>query len=107
MAPTTQESRKRAKEKLEKLPKSVTSKNALPQSKIALSEYLISWLDDAHKHQIAIAVIIRFGQDLMTSQQHIQKLQKLYTKEIRQKSVLVAKRWSNGNASGATYSNLM
>ena len=53
MAPSTQESRKRAKEKLEKLPKSVTSKNALPQSKIALSGYLISWLDDAHKHQIA------------------------------------------------------
>jgi len=53
MAPTTQESRKRAKEKLEKLPKSVTSKNPLPQSKIALSGYLISWLDDAHKHQIA------------------------------------------------------
>jgi len=39
MAPKTQESRERAKEKL---PKSVTSKNALPQSKIALSEYLIS-----------------------------------------------------------------
>ncbi len=53
MAPTTQESRKRAKEKLEKLPKSVTSKSALPQSKIALSDYLISWLDETHKHQIA------------------------------------------------------
>ena len=53
MAPTTQESRKRAKEKLEKLPKSATSKSALPQSKIALSKYLLSWLDDAHKHQIA------------------------------------------------------
>jgi integrase len=53
MAPTTQESRKRAKEKLEKLPKSVTSRSALPQSKIALSDYLISWLDETHKHQIA------------------------------------------------------
>jgi integrase len=53
MAPTTQESRKRAKEKLEKLPKSVTSKNALPQSKIALSHYLLTWLDETHKHQIA------------------------------------------------------
>jgi integrase len=53
MAPTTQESRKRAKEKLERLPKTATSKNALPQSKIALAKYLISWLDDAHKHQIA------------------------------------------------------
>jgi integrase len=53
MAATTQESRKLAKEKLEKLPKNLTSKNALPQSKIALAEYLISWLDEAHKHQIA------------------------------------------------------
>jgi integrase len=53
MAPTTQESRKRAKEKLEKLPKTTASKSVLPQSKIALSEYLVSWLDDAHKHQIA------------------------------------------------------
>ncbi|CAN2175306.1 XerC Integrase [Candidatus Nanopelagicaceae bacterium] len=53
MAATTQESRKLAKEKLEKLPKIVGTKNSLPQSKIALAEYLISWLDDAHKHQIA------------------------------------------------------
>jgi integrase len=53
MAATTQESRKLAKEKLEKLPKNLTNNNALPQSKIALAEYLISWLDDAHKHQIA------------------------------------------------------
>ena len=53
MAATTQESRKLAKEKLEKLPKNQSSKNALPQSKIVLAEYLISWLDDAHKHQIA------------------------------------------------------
>lgn len=53
MAPTAQLSRQRAKEKIEKLPKLVGNKNALPQSKIALAEYLISWLDDAHKHQIA------------------------------------------------------
>lgn len=53
MAPTTQESRKLAKEKLEKLPKNQSIKNALPQSKIAFAEYLISWLDESHKHQIA------------------------------------------------------
>lgn len=53
MAATVQESRKLAKEKLEKLPKAMSNKSALPQSKIALAEYLISWLDDAHKHQIA------------------------------------------------------
>jgi integrase len=53
MAPTTQESRKRAKEKLEKLPKSVTSNGSLPQSKIALGKYLLEWLEEEHKHQIA------------------------------------------------------
>lgn len=53
MAATVQESRKRAKEKLEKLPKAIGNKSVIPQSKIALAEYLISWLDDAHKHQIA------------------------------------------------------
>ena len=53
MAATTQESRKLAKEKLEKLPKVAGTKNSLPQSKIALAGYLISWLDDSHKHQIA------------------------------------------------------
>jgi len=53
MAATVQESRKRAKEKLEKLPKATTGKNALPQSKIALGTYLLTWLEEEHKHQIA------------------------------------------------------
>ena len=53
MAATVQESRKRAKEKLEKLPKATTGKNALPQSKIALGTYLMTWLEEEHKHQIA------------------------------------------------------
>lgn len=53
MAATVQESRKRAKEKLEKLPKATTGKSALPQSKIALGTYLLTWLEEEHKHQIA------------------------------------------------------
>jgi integrase len=53
MAPTAQLSRQRAKEKIEKLPKLLGNKNSLPQSKVALAQYLLSWLDDAHKHQIA------------------------------------------------------
>jgi integrase len=53
MAATTQESRKLAKEKLEKLPKSISSKSAPPQSKIALGKYLLEWLEEEHKHQIA------------------------------------------------------
>lgn len=53
MAATTQESRKLAKEKLEKLPKSLSSKSALPQSKVPFGKYLIEWLDSEHKHQIA------------------------------------------------------
>ncbi|CAN2232171.1 Integrase, SAM-like, N-terminal [Candidatus Planktophila dulcis] len=53
MAATVQESRKRAKEKLEKLPTVSTGKSALPQSKIALGTYLLTWLEEEHKHQIA------------------------------------------------------
>ena len=53
MAPTSQLSRQCAKEKLEKLPKLVGNKNALPQSKIALGTYLLTWLEEEHKHQIA------------------------------------------------------
>lgn len=53
MAATAQESRRRAKEKLEILPKAVTGKSALPQSKIALGTYLLTWLEEEHKHQIA------------------------------------------------------
>jgi integrase len=53
MAATVQESRKRAKEKLEKLPKATSGKSALPQSKIALGTYLMTWLEEEHKHRIA------------------------------------------------------
>lgn len=53
MAPTAQLSRQRAKEKIEKLPKLLGNKNALPQSKIALGVYLLTWLEEEHKHQIA------------------------------------------------------
>ena len=53
MAPTAQLSRQRAKEKIEKLPKLLGNKNSLPQSKIALGKYLLEWLEEEHKHQIA------------------------------------------------------
>jgi len=53
MAPTVQLSRQRAKEKIEKLPKLLGNKNSLPQSKIALGSYLLEWLEEEHKHQIA------------------------------------------------------
>jgi len=53
MAPSAQLSRQRAKEKIEKLPKLLGNKNSLPQSKIALGKYLLEWLEEEHKHQIA------------------------------------------------------
>ena len=53
MAATTQESRRLAKEKLEKLPKATGVTHTSAQSKLALTEFLISWLDETHKHQIA------------------------------------------------------
>ena len=53
MAATTQESRRLAKEKLERLPKATGATHTSAQSKLALSEFLIYWLDQTHKHQIA------------------------------------------------------
>ena len=53
LAPTAQLSRQRAKEKIETLPKLLGNKNSLPQSKIALGSYLLEWLEEEHKHQIA------------------------------------------------------
>ena len=52
MAATAQESRKRAKEKLELMP-NILSKNSLPVARMQFGEYLINWLEEEHKHNIA------------------------------------------------------
>ena len=49
MAGTAQESRKRAKEKIELIP-NILSKNSLPVARMQFGEYLINWLEEEHKH---------------------------------------------------------
>ena len=59
MAVTAQESRKRAKEKLEDIQKDLTE-NPLLFERMQLGEYLISWLEMEHKHNIAHSTYKRY-----------------------------------------------
>lgn len=58
--PTAQESRKRAKTKLESLPNLGGRSNELPKSKLQLQEFLSNWLEDEHKYQIAHSTFKRY-----------------------------------------------
>ncbi len=84
MAVTAQESRKRAKEKLELMP-NILSRNSLPVGRMQFSEYLISWLEDEHKHTIAHSTYKRY---LALAKFHINpvlgeiELQKLSSSDI-------------------------
>ena len=59
MAGTAQESRKRAKEKIELIP-NILSKNSLPVARMQFGEYLINWLEEEHKHNIAHSTYKRY-----------------------------------------------
>ena len=58
--PTAQESRKRAKAKLESLPNLGGRSEGLAKSKIQLHEFLINWLEDEHKYHIAHSTFKRY-----------------------------------------------
>lgn len=58
--PTAQESRKRAKAKLESLPNLGGKSNGLAKSKLQLQEFLSNWLEDEHKHHIAYSTFKRY-----------------------------------------------
>jgi integrase len=60
MAATTQESRKLAKEKLEKLPQIQGVNSALPVSRSSLGQFLMEWLEGEHKHNIAHSTFKRY-----------------------------------------------
>ena len=60
MAPTAQESRKRAKAKLELLPNLLGREGALPVAKMQLGDYLVSWLEEEHKLHIAHSTYKRY-----------------------------------------------
>ena len=84
MAGTAQESRKRAKEKIELIP-NILSKNSLPVARMQFGEYLINWLEDEHKHTIAHSTYKRY---LALAKFHINpvlgeiELQKLSSSDI-------------------------
>ena len=48
MAATVQESRRRAKEKLDLIP-NISSRNSLPVARMPFEDYLIQWLEEEHK----------------------------------------------------------
>ena len=84
MAATAQESRRLAKEKLELKP-NLFSKSSLPVARMQFGEYLISWLEDEHKHTIAHSTYKRY---LALAKFHINpvlgeiELQKLSSNDI-------------------------
>lgn len=60
MAASLQESRRRAKEKLERIPQGKVSNNSLPLSKITLGKFLLDWLENEHQHTIAHSTYKRY-----------------------------------------------
>ena len=84
MAATAQESRRLAKEKIEHRP-NLFGKSSLPVAKMQFGEYLISWLEDEHKHTIAHSTYKRY---LALAKFHINpvlgeiELQKLSSNDI-------------------------
>ena len=84
MAATAQESRRLAKEKLELKP-NLFSKSSLPVARMQFGEYLINWLEDEHKHNIAHSTYKRY---LALAKFHINpvlgeiELQKLSSSDI-------------------------
>jgi integrase len=84
MAATVQESRRRAKEKLDLLP-NILNKNSLPVARMHLADYLLQWLEEEHKHNIAHSTYKRY---LALAKFHINpsigdiELQKLSSNDI-------------------------
>ena len=59
MAATAQESRRLAKEKVELQP-NLLSKSSLPVARMRFEDYLLNWLEDEHKHNIAHSTYKRY-----------------------------------------------
>ena len=84
MASTVQESRKRAKEKLDLIP-NISSRSSLPVARMHLADYLLQWLEEEHKHNIAHSTYKRY---LALAKFHINpsigdiELQKLTSNDI-------------------------
>ena len=60
MAATAQDSRKKAKLKLESMPNILAKRSALPSARLTVGEFLLNWLEKEHKHNIAHSTYKRY-----------------------------------------------
>ena len=60
MAATAQDSRKKAKVKLESMPNVLAKRSALPIARLTVGTFLLTWLEDEHKHNIAHSTYKRY-----------------------------------------------
>ena len=60
MAATAQDSRKKAKLKLESMPNILAKRSALPAARLTIGTFLLSWLEEEHKHDIAHSTYKRY-----------------------------------------------
>jgi integrase len=60
MAATAQDSRKKAKLKLESMPNILAKRSALPSARLTVGAFLLSWLEGEHKYNIAHSTYKRY-----------------------------------------------
>ena len=60
MAATAQDSRKQAKLKLESMPNILAKRSALPSTRLTVGAFLLRWLEEEHKHNIAHSTYKRY-----------------------------------------------
>lgn len=60
MAATVQDSRKKAKLKLESMPNILAKRSALPSARLTVGAFLLIWLEGEHKHNIAHSTYKRY-----------------------------------------------
>lgn len=60
MATTAQDSRKKAKLKLESMPKILAKRSARPSARLTVGAFLLSWLEEEHKYNIAHSTFKRY-----------------------------------------------
>jgi integrase len=60
MAATAQDSRKKAKLKLESMPNVLAKRSSLPSARLTVGAFLLDWLEGEHKHNIAHSTYKRY-----------------------------------------------
>jgi integrase len=60
MAATAQDSRKKAKLKLESMPNLLAKRSTLPTPRLTVGAFLLTWLEEEHKHNIAHSTYKRY-----------------------------------------------